>query len=38
MCRLRKKKKKTVIYKVVVYGKWSIKRVVVKKELTVCID
>ena len=29
MCRLRKEK---VIYKVVVYRKWSVKRVVVKRE------
>ena len=26
---------KTVIYKVAAYGKWSLKRVVVKRELTV---
>ena len=26
---------KTVIYKVIAYGKWSLKRVVVKRELTV---
>ena len=25
----------TIIYKVVVYGKWSLERVVVKRELTV---